>query len=232
MNEGSKWPISWNNSRHVPSCRFYLYCEIEETCSPGTICILCHQVIRHPSECGTSSMGKHFLANAHLARLNAVTYSEVIVLNSSTVIETALAILKRQGSWGITIVSSQRELKFDIQFQPSRPRWQTKCSKLVSKEFEWSEFHKDRWNCSLMFGYISDYIPWNAISNLELQRSIKALRDDIVLPSATPLSNICQGIYVPTMDTIKHQLPSWIKVSIALDGWTSTNKLIITSVIA
>jgi hypothetical protein len=105
MNEGSKRPIAWNASRHAPSWRFYLHCRIEETGSPGIICIVCHQVLRHPSEHGTSSMGKHLLAKAHIAKLNELTDSEVTELTSTTVDETAFAILKRQGSRGITIVS-------------------------------------------------------------------------------------------------------------------------------
>ena len=115
MNEGLKRPIAWNNSRHAPSWRFYLHCGIEETGSPGIICIVCHQVLRHPSEHGTSSMGKHLLAKAHIAKLNELTVSEVTELTSSTVAETALAILKRQGSRGIPIVSSQRKIKLTIQ---------------------------------------------------------------------------------------------------------------------
>jgi len=115
MNEGSKRPIAWNNSRHAPSWRFYLHCGIEETGSPGIICIVCHQVLRHPSEHGTSSMGKHLLTKAHIAKLNELTVSEVTELTSSTVDETALAILKRQGSRGIPIVSSQRKIKLTIQ---------------------------------------------------------------------------------------------------------------------
>jgi len=42
INEGSKRPIAWNNSRHAPLWRFYLHCGIEETGSPGIICIVCH----------------------------------------------------------------------------------------------------------------------------------------------------------------------------------------------
>jgi len=70
MNVRSKQPIAWNNSRHAPSWRCYLHCGIEETGSPGIVCIVLHQVLRHPSEHGTSSMGKHLLANAHIAKLN------------------------------------------------------------------------------------------------------------------------------------------------------------------
>jgi hypothetical protein len=91
-----------------------LHCGIEETGRPGIICIVCHQVLRHPSEHGTSSMGKHLLAKAHIAKLNELTETEVTKLTSSKVDETALAILNRQGSRGITIVCSQREFIFDI----------------------------------------------------------------------------------------------------------------------
>ena len=49
-------------------------------------------------------MGKHWLATAHIAKLNELTETEVTGLTSTTVDETALAILKRQESRGITIV--------------------------------------------------------------------------------------------------------------------------------
>jgi len=115
MNEGLKRPIAWNNSRHVPSWRFYLHCGIEKTGSPGIICIICHQVLRHPSQHGTSSMGRHLLAKAHIAKLNKLRLSELTELTSSMVNETLLAILKWEGSRGIPIVSSQRKFKFTIQ---------------------------------------------------------------------------------------------------------------------
>jgi len=118
MNVDLKRPIAWNNSSHAPLWRFYLHCGIEETGSPGIICIICHQVFRHPSEHGTSSMGKPLLAKAHIAKLNELTESKGTELTSSTVDETASAILKRQGSQGITIVSSQRKIIFDIQVDP------------------------------------------------------------------------------------------------------------------
>jgi hypothetical protein len=70
MNVGSKQPIAWTKSRHAPSWQFYLHCGIQETGNPGIICIVCDQVLRHPSEYGTSSMGKHLLAKAHIAKLN------------------------------------------------------------------------------------------------------------------------------------------------------------------
>jgi hypothetical protein len=115
MNVCSKGPIAWNNSRHAPSWQFYVHCGIEETGSPGILCIVCHQVLRHPSEHGTSLMGKHMVAKAHFAKLNELTVSEVTELTSSTVDETALAILKRQVSREIPIVSSQRKIKLTIQ---------------------------------------------------------------------------------------------------------------------
>jgi hypothetical protein len=63
-------------------------------------------------------MGKHLLVIARIAKLPELTESEVTELTSSTVDETALAILKRQGSCGIIIVGLQRKIIFDIQFNP------------------------------------------------------------------------------------------------------------------
>jgi len=118
MNVDSKRPIAWNDSRHAPVWQFCLHCRIEETGSRGIICIVCHQVLRHPSEYGTSSMGKHLLAKPNIAKLNELTESKVTELTSSTVDETAQAILKRQRSRGITLVCSQRKITVDIQVDP------------------------------------------------------------------------------------------------------------------
>jgi hypothetical protein len=116
INVGSKRLSACDKSRNAPSWQFYLHCGIEETGSPGIICIICHQVLRPPSEHGTSSMGKHLLANTQIAKLNEFTESEVTALTSSTVDETALAILNMQGSHGITMVSLRRKIILDIQF--------------------------------------------------------------------------------------------------------------------
>jgi len=153
-------------------------------------------------------------------------------LTSSTVDETALAILKRQGSRGITIISSQSQIIFDIQVIPYWPKWQTKHYELATKNIETSKFHQDMWNRYIMSGFLSAHIPWNAIPNLELRRSYNALRHNLVLLSATSLSNICRKEYELTLDAIKKQLPSGNKVSLALDGWTSMTKLVTMSVIA
>jgi len=59
-------------------------------------------------------MGKPLLAKVHMAKLNELTETEDREFTSLSVDETALAILKRQGSRGITIVSLQRTIKFDI----------------------------------------------------------------------------------------------------------------------
>ena len=63
-------------------------------------------------------MGKHLLSNAHIAKLNELTKSEIAELTSLMFDETALATLKRQGSRGITIVCSQSQITLDIQVDP------------------------------------------------------------------------------------------------------------------
>jgi len=87
---------------------------MEETSSALIIPIIYHSVLRHPSEHQTSSNVKYLLAQAHIAKLNELTKSEVTELTSLMVNETALAILRRQGSWGITTVTLQMEFIFDI----------------------------------------------------------------------------------------------------------------------
>ena len=174
----------------------------------------------------------HLLAKDLIAQLNDSSESEVTELTSSIVEETALAILKRQGSRGITIVCCQSKMRFDIQVDPYWQRWRTNWSQLAAKDFETSEFHKDIWNRYLRLGFVSAHNASIFISDLELRRWYKALHDDLVLPSATTLSKICQWEYALTKDAIKKQLPSQSKVTLALDGWTSMNKLDVMLVFA
>jgi len=164
MKVCSKRHFAWNHSWNASSWRLYLLDGIEETSSPGFIHIVFQQVLRHPSEHETSSIGKHFQVIAHIAKLIQFTDSEVTELTGSHVDETAVAILKRQGHRGSTIVCSQRKFIFDIQVNHYRPKWQTQHSRLAPTEFETSEFHQDMWNCYLMLWFLSALIPWNAIS--------------------------------------------------------------------
>jgi hypothetical protein len=62
--------------------------------------------------------------------------------------------------------------------------------------------------------------------------SYNALCTNWVLPSTGTLTNICHKKYSLTVDAIKKQLSSRNKVSLALDGWTATNILCITFIIA
>jgi len=231
MNVGSKRPIVWNNSRHAHSWRLYLHCGIEETGSCGIICIVYHLVLRHPSEHGTSSMGKQLLAKAHMATLNKLTEWVVTELTSFKVDETALPILKRQGHRGIAIVSSQRKIIFDFPVKPYWPKWQTKRSKPADEDFETSEFHQETWNRYLIIQFLSADIAWNIISNPKLRRSCEVLRDDLVRPSAMPLTNICRWVYALTVNAIYKQFPAKNTFCLALDRLTWTIKQAITAVI-
>jgi hypothetical protein len=113
MSVGRMWPIVRNNSILASSWRFYLHSGIESTGCPAMIRIVCHQVLRHPSEHETSSMGKHWLAKAQIAKLHKLKMSEVTELTSLTVDETAFAILKTKGSRGILTVTLLTKLKFN-----------------------------------------------------------------------------------------------------------------------
>ena len=95
-----------------------------------------------------------------------------------------------------------------------------------------AEFHQDTWNHYLMLGFVSAHSPCHTISNLELHWWFNALQRELLLPSASSLSNLCQREYSLTVDAIKKQLLSTNRVSSAWDGRTSMNQLAITSVIA
>jgi len=114
-NIGLKRYIDWNNSRHTASWGCYLHCTFQETSSPGSIYITCHHVLRPVLEHGTRSLRKLLLANTHIAKLHKLTVSQVMELTSSTVNDTALAILRSWGSQGITMLSLQRIFICDIQ---------------------------------------------------------------------------------------------------------------------
>jgi len=176
--------------------------------------------------------GEALACKSHIATLNELTESEVSELTSSTDDETALSIVKKQGSCGITLVSLQRKFISTIQLNLYWLKWETKRSTLAAKDIETSEFHQDMWNRYLMLVYVSAHIPRIDRSNLELQCSSKALRIDPILPSGMTFSNLCRKKYAETMHAIQKQLPSWNKVSLAFDRWMSTNKLVITAVIA
>ena len=145
------------------------------TSSTEIIYIICHQVLHHPSEHGTSWMGEYLLANVHLTKLDKITELGLTELTSSTVDETALVILKLQERWVIPTVSLQRTIMFHIQVNPYWPNWRTKHSQQAAQDFQTSDFHQATWNSYLMLGFDFAQIPWNFKSNCTLQWSYQAL---------------------------------------------------------
>jgi hypothetical protein len=118
-----------------------------------------------------------------------------------------------------------RKIIFDIHLNPSWQKWQIKCSKLAANDCETSKFHQETWNRYHILRFVPAHSTCHVKSNLELRRSNKTLRDDLFLPSTTTLSNINRSEYALTVDAIKKQMPWRNEVTLALDSWTSTNKL-------
>jgi len=83
-----------------------------------------------------------------------------------------------------------------------------------------------------MVGCVSAHIQRNVILNFELRCSYIALQSKLVLPSACTINNICRREYTVTVHSIKKQLPWRNEVTLALDEWTSMNKLAISSIIS
>ena len=108
MNVETPKPIKWSGSRSSSSWRFFRHCAIEENGIPGIICIVCQQVLSHPSTVGTSSMGKHLLSKGHRAKLDELTESNVAELPKEAGEAEVLAALKKQGSQGLMVVCVQQ----------------------------------------------------------------------------------------------------------------------------
>lgn len=78
---------------------------------------------------------------------------------------------------------------------------------------------------------LSALVPLNVLSNPEFRRTFLALRPGITIPSITKIRRLLAVEYENTLQAIKESIPKNQKVSLALDGWTSSNKLAISSVI-
>jgi hypothetical protein len=63
-------------------------------------------------------MGKCFLAKVYISKLYELPESEVSELTRTTIDEPAFAVLKRQGSRGITFTSSNKKFIFDTSVSP------------------------------------------------------------------------------------------------------------------
>jgi hypothetical protein len=83
-----------------------------------------------------------------------------------------------------------------------------------------------------MLGCVSAYIPFKTISYLKLQRSYKALRNKLVLPSAMTNAKVCYRECALSVDANMNQIPIRNIISLALDVWIPMNKLAITLFIA
>lgn len=104
----------------------YFHCRIEEAGSPNIIFINCHRVLCYPLQHVTRWMEKYLLAKAHITKLNQWQQLEVTNVTTLPMDDTVLAILKRQRSWGITIVSSQRKFICDIVILAMVTEWTDK----------------------------------------------------------------------------------------------------------
>ena len=93
------------------------------------------------------------------------------------------------------------------------------------------EFDQHTWNRYLLLGFLSALIPFNTLTNPELRRILFSLKPDVNIPSVSTLRQLLATEYEKTTKAIQDNIPEGQKVGLALDGWTSGNKLAISSVI-
>ena len=107
----TKTTIVWSGFQHAAAWRFYKYCTKTDNGCPCVICIVCHTVLVHPSENGTSTMVKHLQSKIHKAELNKLTESDVSLLAGTAGDKQALAVLKKKGSQGVMVASSSHQIQ-------------------------------------------------------------------------------------------------------------------------
>jgi hypothetical protein len=73
-----------------------------------------HQVLPHPSEHGTGSMGYHMLATAYSTKLHKLSSLEVTDFTISMLNKAALARMMRKEGGGSTIASLDTKFTCDI----------------------------------------------------------------------------------------------------------------------
>lgn len=83
----------------------------------------------------------------------------------------------------------------------------------------------------MLLGFLSALIPFNSITNTEFRRVLISLKPGVSLPSVSTLRRLLATEYETTVKAIRDGIPEGQKVALALDGWTSGNKLAISSVI-
>jgi hypothetical protein len=71
-------------------------------------------MFRHPSEHWAGSTGKYLVGKSSLHNIKRTNRGKIDEIAWLTVDATALAILKRQGCRGITVVSGQKKFLFEI----------------------------------------------------------------------------------------------------------------------
>jgi hypothetical protein len=103
---------SFSGKKHVQSWSFYQQCAALDNGKAGILCLVCGVLLSHPTINGTASMNKHVKSKAHMAKINAMAADDPASVVSLSADKHALAVLKKKGSDGVLIVSSNLTLHF------------------------------------------------------------------------------------------------------------------------
>jgi len=74
-------------------------------------------------------------------------------------------------------------------------------------------------------------LPFNTTNNAAFRRVFKYLKRDVLLPSPTTVRVRLQSICSEIEEKIRTEIPANVKISIAVDAWTSPNKIAFLAII-
>lgn len=86
-------------------------------------------------------------------------------------------------------------------------------------------YDQAQFDCFFIEAVLATNIPFYAANNAAFRRVFKYLKRDVLLPSPTTIRGRLHSICVEIVGKIKAEIPTGVKISIAVDAWTSPNKI-------
>jgi len=209
-----KKQIRWNSTaRGTEMWKYYRQCAVKcgkDIGRPNIQCVLCGTVLAHPAATGTTSMHDH-----HKSQSCKKIRQRNVTDDGSTL---TLEELWQKG----TKVSKVQifELKQLLMIGN-----QIGNRKLITDATLPDGYDQAQFDHFFLEALLATNMSFNSVNNAAFRRVFKYLKRDSMLPSPTTTRNRLQSLYGEIVEKIRNEIPSGVKISIAVDTWTSPNNI-------
>jgi len=203
----SKKRIRWNSDFLGPEVwKYFQQCSDTLGRAIGTrrvMCIMCRNVLAHPSGTGTSSMHDHNRSSSCLKSRKINGYDGLAGSPLGIDVLTPLQQVTRTGT---------RRRIIDL------------ATPAGFNQHDFKEY--------FLTAFLATNCAFNCSNNLAFRRVFKYIRQGVEIRSPTILTWHLQRLGKSTVDDIRTCLPAAGKISLAADTWTSPNKLAFLAIVA